>query len=76
MENFREISGKFLAADAAIQVKSSEDLGAAWRGMLREPERAARMGARARELVNRNRGATDRVLVQIEQVAGSDWGGR
>jgi 3-deoxy-D-manno-octulosonic-acid transferase len=76
MENFREISGKFLAADAAIQVKSSEDLGAAWRGMLREPERAARMGACARELVNRNRGATDRVLEQIEQVAGSDWGGR
>ena len=75
MENFREISGKFLAAGAAIQVKSSEDLGAAWRGMLQEPERAARMGASARELVNRNRGATQRVLEQIERVAGSDGGG-
>ena len=30
MENFREMSGKFLAAGAAIQVKSSEELGAAW----------------------------------------------
>ena len=44
MENFREMSGKFLAAGAAIQVKSSEELGAAWAGLLREPERAARMG--------------------------------
>ena len=76
MENFREISGKFLAAGAAIQVKSPEDLGPAWRGMLQEPERAARMGACARELVNRNRGATQRVLEQIERVAGPDWVGR
>ena len=45
MENFREMSGKFLAAGAAIQVKSSEELGAAWASLLREPERAARMGA-------------------------------
>ena len=75
MENFREMSGKFLAAGAAIQVKSSEDLGVALGGLLREPERAARMGACARELVERNRGATQRVLEQIERVIGSDRGG-
>jgi 3-deoxy-D-manno-octulosonic-acid transferase len=76
MENFREMSGKFLAAGAAIQVKSSEDLGAAWGGLLREPDRAARMGACARELVDQNRGATQRVLEHIERVVGSDRGGR
>jgi 3-deoxy-D-manno-octulosonic-acid transferase len=76
MENFREMSGKFLAAGAAIQVKSSEELGAAWAGLLREPERGARMGTFARELVERNRGATQRVLQHIEQVLGSDRGGR
>ncbi len=76
MENFREMSGKFLAAGAAIQVKSSEDLGAAWRGVLRDPERAARMGNCARELVDRNRGATERVLEHIERVTGTDRGGR
>jgi 3-deoxy-D-manno-octulosonic-acid transferase len=76
MENFREMSGKFLAAGAAIQVKSSEDLGAAWGGLLREPERAARMGACARELVDQNRGATQRVLEHIERVVGSDRGRR
>jgi 3-deoxy-D-manno-octulosonic-acid transferase len=76
MENFREMSVKFLAAGAAIQVKSSEALGAAWAGLLREPEHAARMGACARELVDRNRGATQRVLEHIEHVIGSDRGER
>ena len=76
MENFREMSGKFLAAGAAIQVKSSEELGAAWAGLLRDPERAARMGTCARELVDRNRGATQRVLQHIERVIISERGGR
>ncbi len=74
MENFREMSGKFLAAGAAIQVKSSEELGAAWASLLREPERAARMGTCARELVDRNRGATERVLEHIERVIESRTG--
>ncbi|HXP80453.1 MAG TPA: 3-deoxy-D-manno-octulosonic acid transferase [Verrucomicrobiae bacterium] len=76
MENFREMSGKFLAAGAAIQVKSSEELGAAWSGLLREPERAARIGTCARDLVDRNRGATRRVLEHIERVVRSDRGVR
>jgi 3-deoxy-D-manno-octulosonic-acid transferase len=76
MENFREMAGNFLAAGAAIQVKSSEDLGAAWAGLLRNPERAARMGASARELVDRNRGATEHVLEHIVRVIGSERGGR
>ncbi|HWX38677.1 MAG TPA: 3-deoxy-D-manno-octulosonic acid transferase [Candidatus Sulfotelmatobacter sp.] len=72
MENFREMSGKFLAGGGAIQVKSADELGGAWIGMLREPERAARMGSCARELVERNRGATERVLEHIERVLASD----
>ncbi len=74
MENFREMSGKFLAAGAAVQVKNAEDLGAAWGALLREPDRAARMGACARELVDRNRGATQRVLEHIERVMDSGGG--
>jgi 3-deoxy-D-manno-octulosonic-acid transferase len=72
MENFREMSGNFLAAGAAIQVKSSGDLGAAWVGLLRDQDRAGRMGTCARELVDGNRGATDRVLKHIENVIGSE----
>ncbi len=74
MENFREMSGKFLAAGAAIQVKSSDELGKAWGSLLRDPERAARMGACARELVDRNRGATQRVLEHIVRAVDSDRG--
>ena len=76
MENFREMSGKFLAAGAAIQVKSPEGLGAAWGSLFRDPERAERMGACARELVDRNRGATERVLEQLQRVVGPDRGER
>jgi 3-deoxy-D-manno-octulosonic-acid transferase len=72
MENFREMSGNFLAAGAAMQVKSSEELGAAWAGLLRDPERADRMATCARELVTRNRGATHQVLQHIERVIGPD----
>lgn len=67
MENFREIAGTFLAAGAAIQVRSADELGAAWTTMLREPERAVRMGSAARDLVGQNRGATAQVLERIEQ---------
>ncbi len=72
MENFREMAGKFLAAGAAIQVNSPEELGAAWVSMLRDPQRGARMGACARELVDRNRGATERVLHHIVRIVGSE----
>lgn len=76
MENFSEMSAKFLAEDAAIQVKTPEELGAAWGRLLREPERAARMGASARELVDRNRGATQRVLDHLERIVESGRGER
>jgi 3-deoxy-D-manno-octulosonic-acid transferase len=75
MENFREMAGKFLAAGAGIQVKGADELGDAWTTMLREPARAAQMGASARDLVEQNRGATARVVEYIERVAkGFDWG--
>jgi 3-deoxy-D-manno-octulosonic-acid transferase len=68
MDNFKEMAAKFLEADAAIQVRSSEDLGNAWIGLLKDENRSARMGAAARDLVERNRGATARVLAGIEQI--------
>ncbi|HTC65428.1 MAG TPA: 3-deoxy-D-manno-octulosonic acid transferase [Candidatus Saccharimonadales bacterium] len=70
MENFREMAAKFLAAGAAIQVNNPEELGAAWRSLLKDAECAKRMGASARNLVDQNRGATERVLEQLEGVLG------
>lgn len=74
MENFREMAGKFLAAGAALQVKNSDALGAAWTSLLKDSDRAARMGAAARELVERNRGATARAVEQIASLIGADRG--
>jgi 3-deoxy-D-manno-octulosonic-acid transferase len=68
MNNFREMAAKFLNANAAIQANTSEELGAAWIGLLKDDMRAMRMGAAARDLVDRNRGATVRVLARIEQI--------
>jgi 3-deoxy-D-manno-octulosonic-acid transferase len=73
MDNFREIAGALLEAGAAIQVGSAEDLSAAWIDLLGSPSRRAQMGLAAREIVERNRGATaatlDRVAAIIEQRA-------
>jgi 3-deoxy-D-manno-octulosonic-acid transferase len=66
MENFAEMSQRFVAADAAVQVESPEDAGVTWIELLRSPERMARMGATAKRLVEESRGATDRVLAEIE----------
>jgi 3-deoxy-D-manno-octulosonic-acid transferase len=65
MENFAEIAQRFTAAGAAVQVESPEDAGVAWIEFLRDPERAARMGETARNLVESSRGATDRAIAEI-----------
>jgi 3-deoxy-D-manno-octulosonic-acid transferase len=65
MENFREIAERFTAAGAAVQVESPEDAGVAWIEFMRNPERAARMGETARDLVESSRGATDRAIAKI-----------
>src|SRR5208283_4253988 len=51
MENFAAIASRFVEAGAAVQVESPEDAGVAWIEFMRDPERASRMGAAARSLV-------------------------
>jgi 3-deoxy-D-manno-octulosonic-acid transferase len=65
MENFSEIASRFIAAGAAIQVESPEDVGVAWIELFRDPERMQRMSETARRLVADSRGATDRALAEI-----------
>jgi 3-deoxy-D-manno-octulosonic-acid transferase len=67
MDNFREISERLLEADAAIRVRSGEELGAAWTALLEDESRRARMGRAAKELVERHRGAT---ATTIDCIAG------
>ncbi len=65
MENFAEIAARFVAAGAAIQVESPEDVGVAWIELFRDPERTEKMSEMARHLVADSRGATDRAVAEI-----------
>jgi 3-deoxy-D-manno-octulosonic-acid transferase len=67
MENFSEMAARFVAAGAAVQVESPEDVGVAWIEFFRKPERMRTMGETARRLVDDSRGATDRALSVITQ---------
>jgi 3-deoxy-D-manno-octulosonic-acid transferase len=65
MENFKEMAVRFLEAGAGLQVSDSAQLAAAWKTLLDEPVQREKMGSAARELVERYRGATDRVLAHV-----------
>ncbi|MFY9531568.1 MAG: 3-deoxy-D-manno-octulosonic acid transferase [Candidatus Acidiferrales bacterium] len=68
MDNFSEMAGQFLSAGAGIQVSSGERLGKAWVQLIRDSTYRERMGRAARELVERNRGATARSLDRIAAI--------
>ena len=71
MENFRDVANTFLAAGAARQVENPEDLGVAWIEHTENPKLRAEMGAKARALVEANRGATARTLDHIAAILDS-----
>jgi 3-deoxy-D-manno-octulosonic-acid transferase len=62
MHNFREIADAFVTNDAAIQVRSEQELDEALLTLVTDPVRRARLGAAARALVEANRGAKTRTL--------------
>jgi 3-deoxy-D-manno-octulosonic-acid transferase len=68
MENFAEIASRFLAAGAAVQVESPEDVGVAWIEFFRDPDRMKEMGETARGLVEGSRGAGDRAIAEITKL--------
>jgi 3-deoxy-D-manno-octulosonic-acid transferase len=69
MENFRDIAKLFLAAGAAIQIRTPEELAhAAW--LLENTEARERMGASARQVLEQNSGATARTLDVLRKYLG------
>ncbi len=68
MDNFGEIAEALLEAGAAIQVGSAAQLGAAWMDLLEDRPRRTRMGLAAREIVERNRGATAATLDRLAAI--------
>ncbi len=65
MENFREMSNQFLAAEAGVQVASGQQLGKTWVRLIESDAVRERMGKAAREISERNRGATERAFTRI-----------
>ena len=65
MENFRDMSQQFLSARAGVQVANGPQLGKVWVQLIQDKPLAERMGKAARELCERNRGATNRALERI-----------
>jgi 3-deoxy-D-manno-octulosonic-acid transferase len=60
--NFAEAMNRFREAEAILEAHSEEDLGLAVSVLLSSPERAHEMGRRAREVVVKDKGATERNL--------------
>jgi 3-deoxy-D-manno-octulosonic-acid transferase len=68
MENFREMADQFLRARAGVQVMSGPQLGKVWTQLIEDVALRQKMGQAARQLWERNRGATERCLDRIEAV--------
>ena len=68
MENFRDMAAQFLKARAAVQVTSGQQLGKVWAQLIEDNALRERMGRAARELSERNRGASARSLERIVSV--------
>jgi 3-deoxy-D-manno-octulosonic-acid transferase len=71
MQNFKEIADTFLTNGAGLQVQSARDLEETLLALLTDPVRRARLGAAARALVEANRGAKDKTLAVIADLAPS-----
>jgi len=67
MENFREVARLFHDADAAVEVGSDAELAPAVRSLVADSTARHDLGRRARELVDRHRGAVDRTIDILEQ---------
>lgn len=66
-ENFREIVSLFQAADA-LCVVSEDDLAAALLHLLANPDEAAGLGRRGREVLAAHSGATQRTLAALDEL--------
>ncbi|WP_164104024.1 3-deoxy-D-manno-octulosonic acid transferase [Candidatus Laterigemmans baculatus] len=66
--NFRDIVEELLAARAAEVVTDRDALVEFVARMLATPEQAERMGAAAREVIERHQGATNRTLEHLEKI--------
>jgi 3-deoxy-D-manno-octulosonic-acid transferase len=75
MENFRAIARSLVAAKAAFQVHSADELGVLLAALLSNPAACERAGEAGRILVERERGAAARCAARIASLIGPAQGG-
>ncbi len=68
MHNFRDIAQLFLEAEAAVQVRNVAHLAEVVLKLWKDGAAARQLGERARQVLDRESGATRRTLEQIRQV--------
>lgn len=68
MENFQEIADDFRRAGALVQVERADELGDTVARLLGAPEERERLGARAREMVEKSRGALERTMEALARL--------
>jgi len=66
--NFRDVVTQFLKNEAAVVVRNEQELESFVRHCLTDSDFAAALGCRARELVVRQQGATDRTIELVERL--------
>jgi len=62
MDNFEEISKRFLSLNGALQVKNQEELFKELSGLLKNPQRMRYMGDNARRVVDSNAGVRNKII--------------
>ena len=65
MQNFADITRSFLKKDAAVQVKTPEELERVLGELLADAPRCAALGRHALEVVGENLGAVERTVEMI-----------
>jgi 3-deoxy-D-manno-octulosonic-acid transferase len=70
MHNFQEIADEFLAEEALVVARDAEALGRELVSLLSDEPRRCRLGGRARDLVERNRGAVARTVDALAGLLG------
>jgi len=68
MTNFREIVSEFLRAEGAVEVRSAAEVAAFARRMIDDVAARCALGDRGRAVVERNRGAAERIARRIVEL--------
>jgi 3-deoxy-D-manno-octulosonic-acid transferase len=68
MENFQDIAQLFLEANACVQVQDAAGLAESLLKLFADRAAAQRMGERSRQVLEKQTGATARVLAQIQRL--------